>query len=355
MPLSDPKYVDVDGIGTRYFEKGEGEPMVLVHGGHMGTFAADLADDWDTNFDALSEHYRVYALDKLGMGFTDNPKTDDGYTIQAQTDHVSRFMETLGIGPAHLCGHSRGGYLVTRLALQHPEQCRSCIIVDSGTLSPGAGRNEIVHADPPLPLRSRECHRWVFERYSYSPACVTEGWLDVAVEAAHTAKYEEAVRKMSDEGLLATKFLPDLPARPGGDPSLAARPGIAALDADALGLQRPDRAAVAGHGADGVPDREGAPDLPPHLQRIRAFLLSRAPGGLQRGGPRLHRELRDPLNPRLIQGGTSDRPLRRGHLERHPRQDHAGGVQPRLQSQLRRHLRRRAPRAPTSSRSTRRG
>lgn len=210
MPLTDPRYVDVDGIRTRYFEKGEGEPMVLVHGGHMGTFAADLADDWDLNFDALSRHYRVYALDKLGMGFTDNPKTDDGYTIQAQTDHVSRFIETLGIGPAHLCGHSRGGYLVTRLALQHPEQCRSCIIVDSGTLSPGAGRNEIVHADPPLPLRSRECHRWVFERYSYSPACVTEGWLDVAVEAAHTPKYEEAVRKMSDEGLLATKFLPDL-------------------------------------------------------------------------------------------------------------------------------------------------
>ena len=61
----------------------------------MGTFAADLADDWDLNFDALSEHYRVYALDKLGMGFTDNPKTDADYTIQAQTDHVSRFLETL--------------------------------------------------------------------------------------------------------------------------------------------------------------------------------------------------------------------------------------------------------------------
>ena len=210
MPLTDPKYVDVDGIRTRYFEKGEGEPLVLVHGGHMGTFAADLADDWDLNFDALSEHYRVYALDKLGMGFTDNPKTDEDYTIQAQTDHVSRFLATLGIGPAHLCGHSRGGYLVTRLTLQHPEQCRSCIIIDSGTLSPGAGRNEIVHANPPLPLRSRECHRWVFERYSYSPACVTEGWLDAAVEAAHLPKYEEAVRKMSDEGLLATRFLPDL-------------------------------------------------------------------------------------------------------------------------------------------------
>ena len=210
MPLTDAKYVDVDGIGTRYFVKGEGEPLVLVHGGHMGTFAADLADDWDLNFDALAERYRVYALDKLGMGFTDNPGSDEGYTIQAQTDHVSRFLDALDIGPAHLCGHSRGGYLVCRLTLQHPEQARSCIIVDSGTLSPGAGRNEIVHANPPLPLRSRECHRWVFERYSYSPACVTEGWLDIAVEAAHTPKYDEAVRKMSDEGLLATRFLPDL-------------------------------------------------------------------------------------------------------------------------------------------------
>lgn len=210
MPLTDPKFVDVDGIGTRYFEKGEGEPLVLVHGGHMGAIAADLADDWDFNFDALAETYRVYALDKLGMGFTDNPKSDDGYTIQAQTDHVSRFMETLDIGPAHLCGHSRGGYLVCRLALQHPEQARSCIIVDSGTLSPGEGRNDIVHANPPRPLLSRESQRWVFERYSYSAACVTEGWLDVAVEAAEQAKYLEAARKMSEEGLLATRFMPGL-------------------------------------------------------------------------------------------------------------------------------------------------
>ncbi len=210
MPLANAKFVDVDGIRTRYFEKGDGEPLVLVHGGHFGTIAADLADDWDLNFDALAERYRVYALDKLGMGFTDNPASDDDYTMQAQVDHVHRFLVALDIGPAHLCGHSRGGYLVCRLTLQHPEQARSCIIVDSGTLAPGAGRNDIVHANPPRPLLSRECHRWVFERYSYNRSCVTEGWLDVAVEAAQQPKYAEAVRKMSDEGLLATRFMPGL-------------------------------------------------------------------------------------------------------------------------------------------------
>ena len=301
MPLSDPKYVDVDGIGTRYFEKGEGEPMVLVHGGHMGTFAADLADDWDTNFDALSRHYRVYALDKLGMGFTDNPKTTTATTSRPRTDHVSRFMETLGIGPAHLCGHSRGGYLVTRLALQHPEQCRSCIIVDSGTLSPGAGRNEIVHADPPLPLRSRECHRWVFERYSYSAACVTEGWLDIAVEAAHTPKYEEAVRKMSDEGLLATKFLPDLQRDLEETHRWLLDRGLQRPTLHACGAIQRSRARAAFPGAWRLMeflDRQGAPH-PTCISSTNPgiFLLSRAPGGLQRGRPRLHRKLRDPLNP----------------------------------------------------------
>jgi len=32
MPLSNERYVDVDGIRTRYFEKGKGEPIVLLHG-----------------------------------------------------------------------------------------------------------------------------------------------------------------------------------------------------------------------------------------------------------------------------------------------------------------------------------
>ena len=47
--------------------------MVLIHGGQWP--ATSSADGWSSIFDHLAEHYEVYAFDKLGMGFTDNPKT----------------------------------------------------------------------------------------------------------------------------------------------------------------------------------------------------------------------------------------------------------------------------------------
>ena len=33
MDRSQAKYIDIDGINTRYFEAGDGEPMILIHGG----------------------------------------------------------------------------------------------------------------------------------------------------------------------------------------------------------------------------------------------------------------------------------------------------------------------------------
>ena len=212
MPMNDPKFVDVDGVRTRYFEQGAGEPMVLVHGADFGSISADCAADWDLNFDGLARSFRVIAVDKLGQGHTDNPKRDRDYTMEATVEHVHRFLATLGIENAHLVGHSRGGYLVCRLTLLHPERVKTCIIVDSGTLAPGTGRNEIVHANPPRPLFSRESVRWVLEKYSYRPDCVTDRWLDALMETIELPKFAEAVEKMGAGGLRAAQFAPALQA-----------------------------------------------------------------------------------------------------------------------------------------------
>ncbi len=67
------EYINVDGIRTRYFHAGQGEPLVLIHGGQWP--ATSSADGWSSIFDHLAEHYHVYSFDKLGMGFTDNPKS----------------------------------------------------------------------------------------------------------------------------------------------------------------------------------------------------------------------------------------------------------------------------------------
>src|SRR5262245_28819634 len=90
------------------FEKGSGLLVVLFHGGHFGSRdAADCAEDWSLNFDGLAERFHVFAVDKIGQGFTDNPKRDKDYTIAAVLQHAYGLLRTLGLRNVHPVGHSR--------------------------------------------------------------------------------------------------------------------------------------------------------------------------------------------------------------------------------------------------------
>lgn len=157
--MKNEKYIDIEGIRTRYFEAGSGPHLVLFHGGHFGSHdAADCAEDWSLNFDGLAQWFHVVAVDKIGQGFTDNPKSDEDYTMAAVVQHAYDFLKTLGLRIVHPVGHSRGAYLVARLVLEHPELFTSCILVDTNTLAPGISKNETVMANPPLPrlIRPRD-------------------------------------------------------------------------------------------------------------------------------------------------------------------------------------------------------
>jgi len=209
--MTGERFVDVGGIRTRYFDKGSGEVLVLVHGSHLGTNdACESALDWELNFDRLAEWFRVIAVDKLGQGHTDNPKRDEDYTMAATVRHAHQFIQMLGLKDVHVIGHSRGGYVVARLTLEHPEIVRSCIIVDSGTLAPGPSETESIMAQAPQPRLTRESQRWIVEHYSYSGAHITESWLDAATTIANLPKYREAMSKMYDQGLKDKQFLPQL-------------------------------------------------------------------------------------------------------------------------------------------------
>jgi 2-hydroxy-6-oxonona-2,4-dienedioate hydrolase len=132
--MQNPKFVTLGGVRTRYFEAGTGEDLVLIHGGKFGTFYS--AYHWSLNFDELSKHFHVYAFDKLGMGDTDNPKSDADYTMVAVIEHARAFVQTLGIKNATLAGHSRGALPAARIAVDHPELVKALIIFDSSTLPP---------------------------------------------------------------------------------------------------------------------------------------------------------------------------------------------------------------------------
>ena len=210
MPMTEAKWIDVDGIRTRYFEKGSGPPLVLILGGNFGSPAsASSAIVWDQNFDALSEDFHAVAFDKLGQGHTDNPKNDD-YTMNSAVQHANGFIRALGLSDVHLAGHSRGGYLVCRLTLEQPNLIASCTIIDSNTCAPGRGLNDVVLAGAPRPHLSRECQKWIYEHYAYSPHHITDAFLDAAMDVAALPKYQESVRKMEGDGLNTKLFLPGL-------------------------------------------------------------------------------------------------------------------------------------------------
>src|SRR3546814_6337739 len=117
----DPKWVDVKGIRTRYFEAGTGPSVLLLPGGTIGAEAASIAETWDRNFAFLSRRYRVFVLDKLGQGYTDNPLRDEASTKDAKLDHIIGFLRELKLDRVHVVGQSRGGFLNVLLTTRVPE------------------------------------------------------------------------------------------------------------------------------------------------------------------------------------------------------------------------------------------
>ena len=205
------KFVSAGGIRTHYYEKGRGPVVVLVHGGNFGSQdASGNSWTWSRNFDALAKRFRVIAVDKLGQGYTGNPKTDGDYTMHAVVQHLRAFLHKMELTNVHLVGHSRGGYVVARTTLEDPDVVQSCTVIDSNSLAPGVGMNEVVLANPPPPLLSRESRRSTLERYSYGPDHIDDDWLDVLVDIGKTRKHREAVHKMNRQRLKSRKFLPGL-------------------------------------------------------------------------------------------------------------------------------------------------
>jgi pimeloyl-ACP methyl ester carboxylesterase len=94
------------------------------------------ADNWAPIFGRLARRFRVFAFDKLGQGETDDPATDDDWTMAAVLAHAKAFIDAMGLDWFHLAGHSRGGLPAARIAIDAPGRVRSLTVFNSNTLAP---------------------------------------------------------------------------------------------------------------------------------------------------------------------------------------------------------------------------
>lgn len=121
------RYFDSCGVPIRFFERGVGEAVVLIHGFSRAasTWAASgIAAD-------LAKEYRVVTLDCRGHGRSGKPAGPAAYGA-CMVDDVVRLLDHLGIDAAHVVGHSMGGRIALRLAASRPERIRSAVLIASG-------------------------------------------------------------------------------------------------------------------------------------------------------------------------------------------------------------------------------
>jgi pimeloyl-ACP methyl ester carboxylesterase len=194
------KFADVNGIKTRYYDEGQGDAMLMIHGSRFSPWGS--ANTWTRNINGLSKKFRVIAPDKLAAGMTDNPKSLDDFTQHAIVQHIYQLLEKLGIRSFHCVGQSNGGYTAARLALEHVDMCKSLVIVDSATLGPPAGdmaeRRHKLFANGPKELRDYIRFHW--GKLSVNPENITDDYLDAAVFMANTPKAKETLRLLSTDG-----------------------------------------------------------------------------------------------------------------------------------------------------------
>ncbi|UCD59129.1 MAG: alpha/beta hydrolase [Candidatus Hydrogenedentota bacterium] len=120
----DSLFMDVDGVRTRYIERGEGKKAIIfIHG-----FASSLST-WRSCLEPISKQYRIFALDLKGFGFSGKPASK--YTTDEYADFVIHFMDALELQAATLCGNSMGGNIAWRTALKYPERIERIILVDA--------------------------------------------------------------------------------------------------------------------------------------------------------------------------------------------------------------------------------
>jgi len=122
------EYVSVHGYRMHYLEGGSGRPLVLVHG--LGSRGADWAKLMPQLIDS---GHRVYALDLLGYGLSEQPR-DAAYSIAEQASMVEGFLDSEHLQQVDLAGWSMGGWIAMRVALQQQQRIRRLVLLDSAGL-----------------------------------------------------------------------------------------------------------------------------------------------------------------------------------------------------------------------------
>jgi pimeloyl-ACP methyl ester carboxylesterase len=115
--------VEVEGHTIAFERRGEGPPLLLLHG------ACGDSRDWRPQLDELSDELTVIAWDAPGCGNSWDPP--EQYGLAGYADCLAGFVEALGLESPHVLGLSFGSGLALELFRRHRGLPRSLVLASA--------------------------------------------------------------------------------------------------------------------------------------------------------------------------------------------------------------------------------
>lgn len=175
------RYIHIRGVKLRYWDAGAGDnPILLIHG-----FGASV-EIWRPVMHELMKRHRVLALDLPGFGRSDKPEA--AYTLVYMSNIIRQFLLEQDIPRATLIGHSYGGAVALRFALESPDRLDRLALIAPAALDrrahpllrlmtlPGVGEL--------LSLPSRAGTRMLFQLATYNRAAISDALIEESYQLA---------------------------------------------------------------------------------------------------------------------------------------------------------------------------
>lgn len=189
------KYVTINNIKTRYWQLGDkGSPILLIHG-----FAGSV-EHWMENIEALAKHYKVYAVDMIGFGFSDKPQ-DIKYTPVVFTEFIKAFLDYHKLNKINMVGHSFGGAIALHFAIKYPQLIDKLTLVSSA----GLGNDLPLHfrlltlpiiGRILLGMKSKTAIAKALRHHVYNPKTLSQNFINRMCEVFKQPRFSKTMHKI---------------------------------------------------------------------------------------------------------------------------------------------------------------
>ncbi|WOD28814.1 alpha/beta hydrolase [Alloalcanivorax xenomutans] len=117
-------FITVGGLRLHYLERGQGEPLLLLHGYPQNHRC------WRHQIAELARYYRVVAPDWFGWGQSERSSNHQA-DYHAEVERLQQLTQTLGFDHFNLAGHDYGGFLALGFAQRYPRNLKRLAIINS--------------------------------------------------------------------------------------------------------------------------------------------------------------------------------------------------------------------------------